>query len=87
MTTQRPDSLKDYTQGFILSVLLTFAAYYLVIHHVLAGFNLILAIMGLGLLQALVQLVFFLHLGKERGPYWHLVSFLFMIAVVVILVA
>lgn len=83
----RPDSLKAYLQGFILSLLLTFASYFLVVHHLLSGFTLIIGIMTLGLLQALVQLIFFLHLGKEKGSDWNLLSFLFMISIVVILVA
>jgi cytochrome o ubiquinol oxidase subunit IV len=40
----------------------------------------------LALLQLFVQLVFFLHLGKEASPRWNLLAFSFAAIVVVIVV-
>ncbi len=39
------------------------------------------------LLQLLIQLFLFLHLGDEKGPRWNVYSFLFMTLVVVIVIA
>lgn len=39
------------------------------------------------LLQLLIQLFLFLHLGDEKGPRWNVYSFLFMTLVVIIVVA
>ncbi len=78
---------RSYIIGFVLSIVLTLAAYFLVTEHVLAGWTLIFAIIGLSIVQVLVQLLFFLHLGQESKPYWNLISFLFMVLVVGIVVA
>lgn len=78
---------RSYIIGFVLSIVLTLAAYFLVTEHVLAGWTLIFAIIGLSIVQVLVQLLFFLHLGQEPKPYWNLISFLFMALVVGIIVA
>ena len=76
----------SYSLGFGLSVLLTVAAYVLVTHHVLAGWQLIGAVTLLAALQLLTQLWFFLHLGRGSKSKWNLVIFLFMLMVVGILV-
>ncbi|MBA3757678.1 cytochrome o ubiquinol oxidase subunit IV [Candidatus Saccharibacteria bacterium] len=76
----------SYLFGFILSLELTLAAYFLVVNRVLESRQLILTIMGLGVAQLLVQLVFFLHLGRESKPRWNLTVFSFMALVLVVLV-
>lgn len=77
---------KSYSVGFILCVLLTLAAYFAVDQHLLSGMALIAAIFGLGLVQALVQLILFLHLDKEEGPRWNLMIFFCMFSVLLIIV-
>ncbi len=59
-----------YITGFILSILLTLAAYILVSQHV-AGHHaflthkfLITVVLALAMVQLVVQLVFFLHIGR-----------------------
>jgi len=79
-------SLKFYVIAFIASILLTLTAYLLVVRDVFTKEVLVFSIVGLGILQAMIQLVFFLHLGKESKPRWNLLVFLFMVLVVVILV-
>lgn len=76
----------SYVTGFILSLLLTLTAYFVVVNQVFVGWNLVLLIMGLGVAQLIVQLLFFLHLGSEKKPHWNLIVFLFMLLVLVILV-
>ena len=80
-------SFKLYMLGFVLSILLTLASYFLVAKGWLTGTTLIASIMGLGLLQAVVQLILFLHLGDEQHPRWNLTVFLFMALVAIIIVA
>lgn len=79
-------NLKSYLIGFFFSLILTLIAYFLTSEDLLAGWNLILTLSFLALSQAVIQLLFFLHLGEESSPRWNLVSFLFMFLVVLILV-
>lgn len=78
--------LKAYVIGFVLSILLTLAAYFLVAEHVFTSSALISVIVTLGFVQALIQLVFFLRLGLEGRPHWNLFVFLFMALVGVVIV-
>ncbi len=77
---------KAYVLGFVLSLLLTLSAYLVVTQHLLTGWALGVTIAVLGLLQAWVQLVLFLRLGKEPKPRWNLIMFLFMVMVTVLVV-
>lgn len=86
MTKQTRRAILSYSLGFVLSVILTLAAYYLVVNQVSSGWGLAYAIIGLALVQLLVQLVCFLHLGRESEPRWNLLVFDFTLVVVVILV-
>ncbi len=77
---------KTYTVGFIISLALTMASYFVVVEHVSTGWVILTTLMGLGVTQAFIQLVFFLHLGKESKPDWNLITFFFMALVLVIIV-
>ena len=79
-------SLKSYVTGFVWSIGLTLVAYDLVTQNHFSHTALIATIVALALLQAVIQLLYFLHLGTETKPRWKLVVFLFMLMVVVILV-
>lgn len=85
-------TVKKYSLGFGLSLLFTLAAYFLVSRHVESAqaisqqTPLIIAIFILAIAQLIVQVVFFLHVGKESGPKWNLMAFSFMLVVVFILV-
>ncbi|KAG6558942.1 Cytochrome bo(3) ubiquinol oxidase subunit 4 [Candidatus Rhabdochlamydia oedothoracis] len=83
---QETGAFKSYLTGFFLSILLTLAAYFLVVEHVFSSRVLISIIIGLGIVQMFIQLLFFLHLGQEPKPYWNSQLFLFMITILVILV-
>jgi len=88
MKTQTPQSegsLTSYTIGFVLSIILTVAAYVLVLHHLLTGNLLIATIAGLALLQLMVQLLFFLHLNQVKSR-WNAIIFWFMVLIVAIFV-
>ena len=77
---------KSYIIGFILSILLTIIPYALVVNHLLVGYSLIIAVVILGIIQLLVQLIFFLHLSSHSSQRWNLITFLFTVLIVVILV-
>lgn len=79
--------LSSYVTGFLASIYLTVTAYLLVAHHLFNGWALVMTIAGLAVVQLVVQLVFFLHLGKESKPRWNLMAFLFMLLVVIIVVS
>jgi cytochrome o ubiquinol oxidase operon protein cyoD len=79
-------TLAKYTTGFILSLILTLIAYGLVVNDWLNGW--LLGALGvLALIQMIVQLVFFLHLGDETGPRYRLWSFVVMAIMLAIVVA
>ena len=63
-------TVRSYVIGFILSLVFTIIPYYLVVEKVVSGKVLLGTILGFGLLQMIVQVVFFLHLGREKKPYW-----------------
>lgn len=75
-----------YIVGFLLSLLFTFGAYFIVSEHWLTGWPRDLVVIILCLIQVFVQLIYFLHLGHEQKPYWNLQLFLFMVLVVAIIV-
>lgn len=76
-------SIRSYTVGFVLSVLLTIIPYALAVNRSMEGLLLSIVILAFAVAQLIVQLVFFLHLGR-RDSKWNLVVFLFMILVVLI---
>lgn len=75
-----------YISGFILSIVLTLAAYYVVVAKALPQVQVIATIVSLAAVQLIVQLVCFLHLGSEKRPRWNLITFSFMVLVLVIIV-
>jgi cytochrome o ubiquinol oxidase operon protein cyoD len=79
-------TVRSYTIGFALSVVLTLAAYLIVVNHSFKGWDLTFVLAGLAVAQLLVQLLFFLHLGRESRPRWNLQVLLFAAGVVFIVV-
>ena len=80
-------SIRPYVIGFVLAVVLTLSAYSAVVYHVWTGVILTGVIMGLAVLQLIVQLVFFLHFGRGQDARWNMAAFFFMLIVLTILVA
>ncbi len=83
---------KTYIVGYGLSIILTmtgflFVARHVNSHHLIYSDGFLIALVSvLAITQLLVQLVFFLHLGRESKPRWNLVVMAFALIVVVILV-
>lgn len=74
-------TLKTYLIGFLLSILLTLASFYLVFARSFSDQSILYTIVGLALVQAAVQLFFFLHMGQEAKPRWETLCFCFMFLV------
>ncbi|MBA3815626.1 MAG: cytochrome o ubiquinol oxidase subunit IV [Parachlamydiaceae bacterium] len=79
-------TLKSYLIGFIVSLVLTIVSFSLVASGILSGLNLVYTIVSLALTQAIVQLLFFLHLGQEEKPRWETFIFYFMVLILLIVV-
>jgi cytochrome o ubiquinol oxidase subunit IV len=77
---------KSYSIGFLISLALTLISFLLVSINAFSRIVLISVIVCLALIQLIVQLEFFMNLGKEAKPRWNTVIFLFMATVVGILV-
>lgn len=78
--------LASYVTGFILSLAFTLVPYYLVVQKVVTGNGLLATIIGFAVLQLVVQVVFFLHLGREPKPRWNLFFFVNTIAIILVVV-
>lgn len=79
-------SATPYLIGFVLSLLFTLVPYWLVTRDVTSGNLLLFGLALFAVLQVFVQLIFFLHLGKEKRPRWQSIAFASMVLVVVIVV-
>ncbi|WP_345814571.1 cytochrome o ubiquinol oxidase subunit IV [Paraburkholderia sp. PREW-6R] len=79
-------SLGSYATGFILSVVLTVAAFALVMNGMLTGENALIAIAGLAFVQIIVHLVFFLHMNSSSAQRWNVTAFAFTVLTAVIVI-
>lgn len=85
-------SAGSYLVGFALSLILTFAAYIPVVihqnsyHESLSHGFLIPYVLVIATVQLVVQLLFFLHIGQEKGPRYILVVFLSTVFLVLLIV-
>jgi cytochrome o ubiquinol oxidase operon protein cyoD len=79
-------SLANYIVGYVLSVLLTVCAYLVVTRHLFTTGVMFGIIASLAVLQFMVQLLCFLHLGAENKPRWKQLVFWCMIMVVIVVV-
>lgn len=81
-------SLRDYTIGFVLSVILTAIPFWLVMAKVIADRNTAILVLGaFAVVQILVHMVYFLHMnGKVEGG-WTMLSTIFTVVFVAIAIA
>lgn len=79
-------ALAMYALGYFLSLCLTVIAYVMVTHNTVSEGVLMAWVGVFTAVQCLVQLFFFLHLGRESKPRWKLLVFSFMLLVVGIIV-
>jgi len=75
--------------GFIASLILTLAAYFIITNPNFFNFDVqtaIIVICVLALSQALVQLAFFINVWKEEGPLWNLSVFVSTVSIIFIVI-
>lgn len=75
--------------GLITSLLLTLAAYFVILHPEFFNFDIstaVIVIFSLALIQSLVQLIFFINVWKEEGPLWNLGIFLSTVSIIFIII-
>lgn len=80
-------SMKSYVIGYILSLLFTAIPYYLVVNKTLTGTALLSAILGIAVIQMVIQIFFFLHLGRGPKPLYNVVFFVFTVGIILVVVA
>ncbi len=76
-----------YVIGFILSLAFSLIPYSLVVKKTISGTTLLVTIMGFAVLQMIVQVTFFLHLGRGPKPNWNLFFFVATIGIVLVVVS
>lgn len=76
----------SYVIGFLISLAFTIIPYYLVVQKSVTGNTLLATILGFAVLQLLIQLLFFLHLGREPRPRWNLLFFISTISIVMVVI-
>jgi cytochrome o ubiquinol oxidase operon protein cyoD len=84
--TRSTSHLSSYIVGFVLSIALTIIAYIFVVYHLLPSVGLMVVLAVTASVQVIVQLIFFLHLGRGEGSRWKIVTFALALLVVAILV-
>lgn len=78
-------TIQLYVIGFILSLLLTLTAFYLISNKILSDFSLYFSLSSLAICQLIVQSICFLRLNNSREGRWDLFPFLFVILIAFIL--
>jgi cytochrome o ubiquinol oxidase operon protein cyoD len=80
-------TVKSYIIGFLLSLILTFGSFGLLMVEGVPRGWILPGIMVLCVVQLLVQLVFFLHMGTSESQRDNLQAFIFAVFVIAIIVA
>jgi cytochrome o ubiquinol oxidase subunit IV len=81
-----PQTLRLYLTGFFGSLFLTILSFSLTAAKFFSTKGLIVSLILLAVLQAFVQLVFFMHMGKEEKPRWMSLLFYLMATILLIVV-
>ncbi|MCM2293229.1 cytochrome o ubiquinol oxidase subunit IV [Allorhizobium sp. BGMRC 0089] len=78
-------TMKSYMTGFILSVILTAIPFYLVMTGAIENKALLAAmVMGLGAIQIVVHMIFFLHMNTKSEGGWTVMALVFTMIIIVI---
>jgi cytochrome o ubiquinol oxidase operon protein cyoD len=80
-------SLKDYSIGFILSVILTAIPFWLVMNHVLPPGTTGFVILGFAAVQVVVHMVYFLHMNSKSEGGWNMMALIFTVIILFIVMA
>jgi cytochrome o ubiquinol oxidase operon protein cyoD len=79
-------SFRTYAVGFVLSVILTAAAFWVVMDHVMSPGGTVATIFVLAVVQIGVHLVCFLHLNFSSEQRWNVTAFAFAVLVVFVVI-
>lgn len=88
-TTERPSehgTIRSYVIGFAASLLFTFIPYFMVTHAPGRSSYLLAAILGLAVVQLVIQIQYFLHLGRGPKPHWEVYFFLSTVSLILVVV-
>ena len=81
-------SLYDYVVGFVLSVILTAIPFWLVMGKVIDDKTVLsIILLGIGAVQIVVHMVYFLHMTPKAEGGWNLMAMLFTMVLVFITMA
>lgn len=75
--------------GFVSSLVLTLAAYYIILYPDFFSLSVktaIIAIFALALIQSFMQLIFFINVWREDGPLWNLAIFISTVSIIFIVI-
>jgi cytochrome o ubiquinol oxidase subunit IV len=76
----------SYVIGFLLSLVFTAIPYYLVVNKTISGNALLATILGVAVLQMIIQIVFFLHLGRGPKPLYNIAFFVSTVGIILVVV-
>jgi cytochrome o ubiquinol oxidase operon protein cyoD len=79
-------SVKSYLIGFVLSVVLTAVPFALTMLHLMPVATLVPVIIGVGVVQIVVHLVYFLHMNTSSSHVWNNAAFVVALIIVLILI-
>jgi cytochrome o ubiquinol oxidase operon protein cyoD len=65
----------SYFIGFVLSLIFSFIPYYMVTEEIVTGNTLYFTILCFAFVQMIIQITFFLHIGRGPKPNWNLFFF------------
>ncbi|TXG77673.1 hypothetical protein E6P97_01320 [Patescibacteria group bacterium] len=76
----------SYVVGYALSLIFTIVPFYLVVSSAVTGSRLVAVILGVAMLQLLVQIFFFLHLGRGPKPLYNIAFFIGAVGIILLTV-
>lgn len=78
-------TFRGYVTGFVLSVILTAIPFWLVMGNVIEDRGLmVFLIMGLGVVQIFVHMIYFLHMNTRSEGGWTILALIFTVVIVLI---
>ncbi len=86
MSGHEHKTLTSYIVGFVLSLIFTFIPYYMVINQTVTGTVLLVTILSFAIIQMMIQVFFFLHLGRGPKPFYNVVFFVSTIGIILVVV-
>lgn len=79
-------TIQSYIIGFLLSLVFTFIPYYMVVSQTVTGNALLASILAFAVIQMVIQVTFFLHLGRGPKPNWNLFFFVSTVGIILVVV-